>query len=129
MILALMLLTVAGGASAEDWPQFRGPGGQGHSSEHGLPTTWSETQNVVWKTPVPGASWSSPVVAGERVWLTTAVEQRSGRAVEQSLRVLAYDVESGREIVNVELFHIKNPGIINEKNSRASPTPVVDGDR
>src|SRR6186713_552024 len=51
-------------AAAEDWPQFRGPTGQGHSSESGLPVEWSETSNIVWKTRVPGTGWSSPVVAG-----------------------------------------------------------------
>jgi outer membrane protein assembly factor BamB len=129
VLLAVVLVVLARGAAAEDWPQFRGPDGQGHSSERNLPTTWSETEHVVWKTPVPGAAWSSPVVAGGRVWLTTSVEQRSGRTVETSLRVLAYEVDSGREVVNVELFRVKNPGVINVKNSRASPTPVVDGDR
>src|SRR5688500_11353060 len=57
----------------EDWPQFRGPGGQGQSSEVGLPTQWSESKNVAWKVPVAGRGWSSPVVARGRVWLTTAV--------------------------------------------------------
>ena len=82
--------------AAEDWPQFRGPGGEGHSTETGLPLQWSETQNVLWKSRVPGRGWSSPVVAGGRVWLTTAIDQR-GTA---SLRLLAYDVASGKEVVN-----------------------------
>src|SRR6185503_20862034 len=66
-----MVLSVAGVARAQ-WPEFRGPTGQGHSSEQGLPLEWSETRNVVWKRPVPGRGWSSPVVANGRVWLTTA---------------------------------------------------------
>ena len=59
--LALPLLLVLTGftARAEDWPAFRGPTGQGHSSEHGLPFEWSESRNVVWKTRVPGSGWSS----------------------------------------------------------------------
>ena len=89
-----------------------------------MPLEWSETRNIKWKTPVPGAGWSSPVVAGGRVWLTTATGAR-----DVSLRALAFDVESGREIVNVEVFRIRGTAIINPKNSRASPTPVVDGDR
>jgi outer membrane protein assembly factor BamB len=111
-------------AAAEDWPAFRGPGGQGHSSERGLPLEWSESRNVAWKTPVPGRGWSSPVVANGRVWLTTAVSDRGA-----SLRLLAFDVESGREVVNVEVFHIGNAQLLNVKNSHASPTPIVDGDR
>ena len=121
--LALVLAT-AGLAAGDDWPQFRGPTGQGLSSERGLPLEWSETRNVVWKTPVPGLGWSSPVVAGGRVWVTTAVKDRGG-----SLRALAFDVETGREVVNAEVFRTRNVDLLNPKNSRASPTPIVDGDR
>src|SRR5678816_3492261 len=83
-------------ALGEDWPQFRGPGGEGHSTEKDLPLQWSESQNILWKTPVAGRGWSSPVVSGGRVWLTTAVDRRG----DASLRVLAYDVESGKEPVS-----------------------------
>ena len=92
--IALALLIAARGAialQAEDWPQFRGPSGQGHSAETGLPLAWSESQNVVWKTPVPGRGWSSPVVAGGRAWLTTAVKEKGA-----SLRDIAYDLATGR---------------------------------
>jgi outer membrane protein assembly factor BamB len=111
--------------SAEDWPQFRGPDGEGHSTEKGLPLEWSESQNILWKTPVAGRGWSSPVVAGGRVWLTTSIE-RQGKA---SLRVLAYDAQSGREVVNVEVFSAPNAVLKNAKNSLASPTPIVEGER
>ena len=90
-----------------------------------LPLEWSETRNVIWKTPVPGRGWSSPVVAGGRVWLTTAV---NGQAAA-SLRALAFDVETGREVVNVEVFRLRSADLLNPKNSHASPTPIVDGDR
>jgi outer membrane protein assembly factor BamB len=116
------LLGVA--ARAEDWPQFRGPTGQGHSTERGVPIEWSESRNVMWRTPVPGRGWSSPVVAGGRVWVTTAT--REGGA---SLRALAFDVETGREVVNVEVFRLRSANLSNLKNSHASPTPIVDGDR
>jgi outer membrane protein assembly factor BamB len=109
---------------AEDWWQFRGPTGQGHSTERGIPLDWSETRNIVWKTPVPGTGWSSPIVAGDKVWLTTATE-RDGR----SLRLLAYDRATGREVVNVEVFRIGNLVGISPKNTRASPSPIVEGDR
>ena len=111
--------------AAQEWPQFRGPGGQGHSSERGLPLTWGEGRNVAWKTPIPGLGWSSPVVAGGRVWITTAIEQRG-----ISLRVVAFDAATGREVVNVEAFKIPlDRREINPKNSWASPTPVIEGDR
>jgi outer membrane protein assembly factor BamB len=124
LALAVVLMVAAPVARAQEWPAFRGPDGQGHSSERGLPAEWNETKNVVWKTPVPGMGWSSPVVAGGRVWLTSAVDE--GDIV---LRVLAFDVGQGREVVNVELFRLKDAREINPKNSFASPTPVLEGER
>lgn len=125
--LSLLFAVLAFGgltASAEEWPQFRGPTGQGHSAERGLPVEWNESQNVLWKTRVPGLGWSSPVVAGGRVWVTTAVKDRSG-----SLRALAFDVGTGRQVVNTEVFRVGNVDAPNAKNSLASPTPIVEGDR
>jgi len=119
--------------ASQDWPAFRGPDGQGHSSERGLPIEWSESSNIewsessniAWKTRVPGLGWSSPVVSGGKVWVTTAVEQRG-----ISLRLLGFDAATGRELVNVEVFQVvASRGDINPKNSWASPTPIVDGDR
>jgi outer membrane protein assembly factor BamB len=129
----LVLLLIAGTSvlvQAEDWPQFRGPTGQGHATERGLPLEWSETKNIIWKTPVPGLGWSSPTVANGRVWLTTVVESKERRGrVSASLRALAFDVATGRELVNVEVFRLDDAGYVNPKNSRASPTPIVEGDR
>jgi outer membrane protein assembly factor BamB len=129
----LVLLLIAGTSilvQAEDWPQFRGPTGQGHATERGLPLEWSESKNIVWKTPVPGLGWSSPVVAAGRVWLTTVVESKERRGrVSASLRALAFDVATGREVVNVEVFRLDDAGYVNPKNSRASPTPIADGER
>jgi outer membrane protein assembly factor BamB len=124
ILFAVVLSFSAVPARGQDWPGFRGPDGQGHSTERNLPLEWSESQNIVWKTPVPGLGWSSPVVAGGRVWVTTALEQKG-----VSLRVLAFDVQTGRELVNVEVFHLRSGSPINPKNSRASPTPIVEGDR
>jgi outer membrane protein assembly factor BamB len=122
----LTAVLLAGGVylAAEDWPEFRGPGGQGHSAQRDLPLEWSESQNVAWKVPVPGMGWSSPVVGAGRVWVTTATGDR-----EVSLRALAFDLVTGREVVNVEVFRLRNLRSINPKNSWASPTPVLDGDR
>jgi outer membrane protein assembly factor BamB len=129
--LVLLLIAAASAlAEAEDWPQFRGPTGQGHATERGLPLEWSETRNIIWKTPVPGLGWSSPVVAGGRVWLTTVVESKERRGrLSASLRALAFDAATGREVVNVEVFRLDDAGYVNPKNSRASPTPIVDGER
>jgi outer membrane protein assembly factor BamB len=106
-----------------DWPQFRGPTGQGVSDERNLPLTWSETKNVRWKVAIPGRGWSSPVIQGDRVWLTTATEE--GR----SLRAIAVDVNTGAIQQNVEVFRLSSPKLTNAKNSFASPTAVIEGDR
>src|SRR5262245_8378335 len=90
--LAAAFVAMALSASAviaQDWPQFRGPTGQGVSEARGLPLEWSESKNIVWKVPVPGNGWSSPVIAGGRVWMTTYLDKGA------SMRVLAFDVESG----------------------------------
>src|SRR4051794_13792915 len=65
-------LTIA--ADKAEWPQFRGPEGQGHATAHQLPINWSEQDNVAWKCPLPGRGWSSPVIAGNEIWLTTAID-------------------------------------------------------
>ena len=116
---------------AQDWPQFRGPTGQGHAEARGLPLTWSETQNIKWKVPVGGAGWSSPVVAQGRVWLTTSVAMpAAGRErAGLSLRALAFDIETGRRVVDVEVFRLTRQRPLNPKNSFASPTPILAGDR
>ena len=108
--------------AAQDWPQFRGSDGQGHSLESGLPLQWSETRNIAWKVPIPGEGWSSPVVQGDRIWLTTATD--GGK----SLRAIAVDRKTGALKKNIEIFHIQSPVPINAKNSYASPTPILEND-
>lgn len=107
---------------AQDWPQFRGPDGQGHSSEKALPLTWSETENVRWKVPIPGRGWSSPAILGDRIWLTTSIDRGP------SLRAISLDRETGRQLQNVELFRPGDAEHINGKNSYATPTPLLEGD-
>jgi outer membrane protein assembly factor BamB len=119
MILLILLLFVV----PNDWPQFRGPTGQGVSEERNLPLTWSENKNVRWKVPIPGRGWSSPVIQGDRIWLTTATDEG------KSLRAIAIDRNTGAIVQNVEVFHLKSAKLTNSKNSFASPTPVIDGDR
>jgi outer membrane protein assembly factor BamB len=126
VLLGALWLIAAIGVRAEDWPQFRGPTGQGHSREVGLPLEWSETRNVAWKIPVDGSGWSSPVVSNGRVWVTAA--RPAGRS-SVSLRLLAYDVSNGHTVVDAEVFKVSTSTPLNPKNSRASPTPIVDGDR
>jgi outer membrane protein assembly factor BamB len=109
---------------ADDWPEFRGPTGQGLVLKGKLPTRWSQNQNVAWKREIPGKGWSSPVVAGGRVYLTTAVPDEGG---DQSLRALCLDAASGNLLWNKAVFRqdgTTSPNI-HSKNSHASPTPLV----
>jgi outer membrane protein assembly factor BamB len=111
-------------AAAQDWPEFLGPDGQGRADVRDLPVEWSEgSANIVWKTPVRGLGWSSPVVHGNELWVTTADEE--GR----SLRAVCLDVRDGRQLRDVEVFRQEKPGAVHTKNSHASPTPVLRGER
>jgi outer membrane protein assembly factor BamB len=122
-------LAVAARAEGEDWPEFRGPTGEG-IYRGPLPTEWGPRKNVAWKRPVPGAGWSSPVVHGGRVYLTTAVPIPGSRG-DQSLRALCLDARTGQVLWDQEVFrqddHTAPP--IHRKNSHASPTPLTDGKR
>ena len=109
--------------SAEDWPQFRGPRGDGHSMETRAPSAWSETENVIWRMPINGLGWSSPVILGDRIWLTTALDDG------KSLRAISIDKANGKVLVDVEVFSMENPVTIHSKNSHASPTPILEPGR
>lgn len=121
-------------ASANSWPMFRGPAQDGHTSAD-VPLTWSETENVVWKKSLPGIGWSSPVHDGEHIYLTTAVPDRDVQAstdkATRSLRAICIDAETGEVVWNNEIFS-QLPGELVEihaKNSHASPTPLLVGDK
>ncbi len=107
------------------WPQFRGPGGQGHATGD-LPVSWGEGKNVAWKTPLKGKGWSSPVVAGGKVWVTAAVGA-DGKGL--SLRVIGVDLRSGKVAHDVELFVVSKADPLHQRNNPASPTPAVVGGR
>lgn len=119
------------GVAAQEWPQFRGPTGQGLADVDDVPLRWSETENVRWKVPVDGSGWSSPVVSQGRVWLTAAVEVAgNGRADRGlSLRAVAFDAATGARVVDVEVFRLARRRLLNPKNSFASATPVIADDR
>ena len=107
---------------AENWPQFRGPDAQGHSAETGIPLKWSATENVAWKASIPGESWSSPIVWGDHVFLTTATGDGT------SCRLLALDRSSGRLLWDKEVVQ-QVPRRKEGRNSYATPTPATDGER
>lgn len=106
---------------AGDWPQFRGPHSDGHAAGPATPVEWSETKNVAWKTAIPGLGWSSPVCADGKVFLTTAVPRGEGL----SLRALALDVRTGKVLWDQEVRAVDKAPTIHQKNSHASPTPIV----
>lgn len=124
LTLAVAMLTLAHTPiGAAEWPQFRGPGGQGHATQRGLPLEWDETRGIRWKSPVPGRGWSSPVVSEAQVWVTTALDDG------HSLRAVCLARETGEVVHDVEVFQKSDPGPIHSKNSHASPTPILDGER
>ncbi|MBL9188948.1 MAG: PQQ-like beta-propeller repeat protein [Opitutaceae bacterium] len=122
-LLPLALLVLAPLHAADNWPQFRGPTGQSLSDATGLPLTWSETEHVKWKTPIHGRGWSSPVVWGNQIWLTTASEDA------RDLSVLTIDRTSGKIIRDQKLFRVEKPQFIHPFNSAASPTPAIEAGR
>mgnify|MGYP006281333663 CR=1 FL=1 len=123
-ILASMILVafLQAFAQGENWPCFRGPSRQGISQEEGLPTRWSHTENVRWKAPIPGEGWSSPIVFGDAVFLTTATE--GGK----SLRLVRLDRATGKVLWDKEIAR-QQAGHRQRLNSYASPTPATDGRR
>jgi outer membrane protein assembly factor BamB len=131
LCLALLFAAVAPtGFAATDWPDFRGPWQNGHARAPGsteplgLPLTWSETENVVWKTPIPHKGWSTPVILDGRIWLTTATEDGTESFA------LCVDAETGEIRFNEKIFHNENPEPLgNNINCYASPSPVIEPGR
>jgi outer membrane protein assembly factor BamB len=119
-VLAAWLVAVADGQAA-DWNQFRGPTADGRAGSPGLPRSWTETENVRWKTPLPGKAWASPVAADGRIWLANATEDG------KRLSTVCVDAETGRILHDVTLFEIAEPAFCHPYNSPASPTPVLAG--
>lgn len=142
--LAAALVALSTSLSAAEWPEWRGPGGQGHAQATGLPTSWSETKNVAWKTELPGRAWSSPVIEGKNIWLTTAIEtpakkedaarRLKGNTGNQPLtvlekvefRALCVDRNSGKLTQNILLLTAREPQWVHALNSYASATPVIE---
>jgi outer membrane protein assembly factor BamB len=133
--------------SATEWPQWRGPAGQGHSTAKDLPLTWSEKENIVWRTEIPGRAWSSPVIDGQHIWMTTAIEAEAPAAEKAkkmadnfagqplnivgklSLRAIGVDRVSGKLTHNIELLTAESPDPVHQLNSFASPSPTLEDGR
>lgn len=118
----LFVLSLAGSAQ-EQWTQFRGPQGNGFSHARKLPLTWDETNQVVWKTPIHGKGWSSPVVWSNQIWMTTATPDG------KELFVVRVQRDTGKVDLDQKLYDIEKPQYADRFNSYASPTPVVEEGR
>jgi outer membrane protein assembly factor BamB len=136
LALSIVLLATTfttGNSFAEDWPEFRGPNGQGIYGAKQLPLKWSKTEGVKWRTELPGNGWSSPIVVKGIVYVTAAVSVTEGATEKPDLdlMLMMLDVQSGKLLKSVKIFTQSgsdSPGI-HSKNSHASPTPIVDEDR
>jgi len=116
----LIFILVTQAVHSENWPCFRGPNHQGISSEKNIPTKWSATENVAWKTAIPGQGWSSPVIWNDQVFLTTTTK------AGESCRVMSIDRKTGQTLWDREV-HRQKIRKKNERNSFATPTPATDG--
>jgi outer membrane protein assembly factor BamB len=128
--LAIVLVLTTSPLVRADWPEFRGAFGNGHVAaegsveKFGLPTHWSETENVMWKTPIPYRGWSTPVAMEGRIWLTTATEDG------HDFYVYCIDGASGRVLHEKKLFHCDKPEPLgNVVNGYASPSPAIEPGR
>ncbi len=118
--LLVFSLLVSGAVNADNWPQFRGPNTQGHSAETNLPLKWSSTENIAWKTALPGEAWSSPIVWGDHIFVTTATDAGT------SCRVIALQRKTGAILWDREVFK-QTTRRKESRNSYATPTPATDG--
>lgn len=139
--------------ATDSWPQFRGPDGDGIADADQVPERWSESENLAWKTELPGKGWSSPVVSSDgAIWLTTAIESTprddsereklltaagetekkfKSRQIAKNvvMKALEVDLESGKLLREIDLIEVEQPDAIHTLNSYASPTPILDNGR
>jgi outer membrane protein assembly factor BamB len=123
LALTLAALSRPAPAAEQSWWQFRGPTGDGHSTATHLPLEWDESRNVAWKTPIHDRGWSSPVIWGNQVWLTTATKDG------QRLFAVCLDKDTGRIVRDLQVFDVESPMRITPENTYATPTPVIEEGR
>jgi len=144
-LFASILVTLSSATQA-DWKQWRGPTGQGHADAK-LPLQWSETQNVAWRTELPGKGWSSPVIEGNQIWMTAAHEVKASEAEKAKrladntgsqpvtvlslvrLNAICVDKSTGKLLHDLEILKKKDPQWSHALNSYASPTPIIENGR
>jgi len=125
IVFLVSVLCFAFSAAAQDnWPQFRGPHANNHADSTGLPTRWSETENIKWKTPLHDSGWSSPVIWGDQIWVTAAT------ADGKQDFAICIDKNSGKIIHDIKLWDVEKPSPLgNALNGYASCTPVIEAGR
>jgi outer membrane protein assembly factor BamB len=122
-LLLSILVSASLPAAEENWPEFRGPGGQGQSGAKGLPFTWSPKENIRWKTAIHDHGWSSPVVWVNQIWVTTATEDG------KRMFAVGLDRKTGKIVHDIQVFEVASPEHIATVNSYASPTPAIEAGR
>lgn len=145
LFIVMSVFAARGAVISAHWPQFRGPSSLGVAENPNLPERWSTNENVAWKVSVPGRGWSSPIVWGQRVFLTTVTSDGEMEEPKKGLYfggerkdiakgtyrwlVLCLDLNSGRELWQREVHSGTPPNRLHVKNTYASETPVTDGER
>lgn len=122
-VLSSIVLVACASWGEGEWADWRGPTADGHSDVTGLPLTWSETENVVWKTPIHDLGHSTPVVLDGQIWLTTASEDGT------AMYAVCVDLETGDVVHDIPVFKQDDPQRINSLNSYATPSAVVEDGR
>ena len=122
VVAAIMLISVQAVQAGDttNWPDWRGPTAQGHSDAKGLPLHWSETRNIVWKTPIHDLGYSTPVVWGDQIWFTTATKKG------ETLYAMCVDLKNGEVIYDIPVFRPEKPQRIHRLNSYATPSAVIE---
>ena len=120
--LLLLVATSASLMADVNWPEFRGPSGEGHALDATLPVAIDESA-VQWKTPIHGKGWSSPVVWGNQIWLTTATEDG------KKMSAICVDRQTGAIVHDLLLLENDEPAFCHPMNSYATPTPVIEEGR
>ncbi len=122
-LLSIALIAPRLGAEEANWPEFRGPNGNGTSASTNLPLHWSEQQNIKWNTPIHDRAWSSPVIWGDQIWLTTATTNG------QELFAVCIARDTGKVVRDLKLFDVAKPQYCIPFNTYASPTPAIEAGR
>ena len=120
LFMMALPLVAAPSMADESWWQFLGPQGNGHTTSVKLPFQWTEIENVAWKTRIHDRGWSSPVISGNLIWLTTATLDG------KRLFAVCIDKNTGQVLVDQQVFTVDQPQKISAANTYATPTPVID---